>query len=157
MIKPEINTLNVAFDIDIEIKLKLLSQNATPISNFYTTIDFNPLKIPSYFYGSWKNWGLDYFKQYFFKFNQTANMTDANGEIIVKINIQSNYVGIYVINFIAGGGVSHPLTFITPSPISKILIINENFINFTLTNPKNTTEMQSKYLRNGNFLPPVRF
>jgi hypothetical protein len=136
--------------------LKLYDKNNQIFPNFYATLDFNILKFPSYLYyeSEYSNW--DDFKTNHFQFTQMSNYTDSNGGISIKIKILPNYVGIYVINFVAEAAVSDPIQFQTEYPISKISIINQTYYNFTLNDSTNKTEIRSKYLRSGNYLPDVK-
>lgn len=106
------------------------------------------MKLPSYISTS--------LKKKIFVLTQSNNFTDKNGEILIKILIKSNYVGIYAMNFYCEGGISEPIQFQTEFPPNQIYIKNQTFYNFTLMNSTNKSEIHSKYLRSGDFIPPVR-
>ena len=137
--------------------MKIFDKNYQPLSNFEVVLDFNILKYPSYLYNEAINaYPWSDFKKNHFVFSQISNATNKNGEISIKIQIVPNYVGIYVINFMAEAAVSDPIEFQTENLVSKISINKQPFFDFSLNDTQNKTQVRSKYLRSGNFLPSVK-
>ena len=115
------------------------------------------MKYPSYLYNEAVNadtWND--FKNKHFIFSQISNATNQNGEISIKIQVIPNYIGIYVINFMAEAAVSDPIEFQTEHLVSRITINKQPFFDFSLNDTQNKTQVRSKYLRSGNFLPTVK-
>lgn len=140
---------------EYEIILMILDKNNQKLANYNCYLDFNLLKYPSYAHRDHRFMDTKDFKNKFVGFTQMSYSADINGDIIVKLQIKPFYVGIYAINFQAEGGISDPIEFQTEYPLKKISIINQSYYNFSLNDSTNKSEIKSKYLRSGDFLPPV--